>query len=77
MAPDAQDVAVLRVVVREGLSRDLAHELVHDIGAAIDQLAAGHHAEQPPTPAASAAPAHRRSSRVAKPRSTAKTRAVC
>jgi glutamate decarboxylase len=77
MAPDAEDISVLRVVVREGLSRDLAHELVHDIGAAIDQLAAGHPAEQPPTPVAAPAPAHRRSSRVAKPRSTAKTRAVC
>ena len=77
MAPNAEDIAVLRVVVREGLSRDLAHELVHDIGAAIDQLAAGHPAEQPPTPAASPAPSHRRSSRVAKPRSTVKTRAVC
>jgi glutamate decarboxylase len=78
MAPDAEDVEVLRVVVREGLSRDLASELVHDIGAAIDQLAAGQHPDQPPAPAATPAPAHRRgSSRVAKPRSTTKTRAVC
>jgi len=78
MAPDVEDVEVLRVVVREGLSRDLASELVHDIGAAIDQLAAGQHPDQPPAPAATPAPAHRRgSSRVAKPRSTTKTRAVC
>ena len=78
MAPDAEDVEVLRVVVREGLSRDLASELVHDIGAAIDQLAAGQHPDQPPAPAATPTPAHRRgSARVAKPRSTTKTRAVC
>jgi glutamate decarboxylase len=72
MAPDAEHVEVLRVVVREGLSRDLAYELVHDIGAAIDQLAAGHPIEQPsaPTP-------RRASSRVAKPRAQRKTRAVC
>ena len=78
MAPDAEDVEVLRVVVREGLSRDLASELVHDIGAAIDQLAAGQHPDQAPTPAATAAPTRRRgSARVAKPRSTTKTRAIC
>ncbi len=79
MAPDAEHVEVLRVVVREGLSRDLAYELVHDIGAAIDQLAAGHQLVQPTAPAAAPAPGHRRgSSRIAKPRSkTTKTRAVC
>jgi glutamate decarboxylase len=78
MAPDAEDVEVLRVVVREGLSRDLASELVHDIGAAIDHLSAGHEVPQPASPAATPAPGHRvGSSRVAGPRSKAKTRAVC
>ncbi len=78
MAPDAEHVEVLRVVVREGLSRDLAYELVHDIGAAIDQLAAGHPVVQPSAPAASPAPGHRRgATRMSKPRSKRKTRAVC
>ncbi len=78
MAPDAEDVEVLRVVVREGLSRDLASELVHDIGAAIDQLAAGQHPDQPPAPTPTPTPTHRRgSARVAKPHPTRKTRAVC
>jgi glutamate decarboxylase len=76
MAPDAEHIEVLRVVVREGLSRDLATELVHDIGAAIDELAAGHKVEQPTAPAG--APAHRRgATRVSKPRTAKKTRAVC
>jgi glutamate decarboxylase len=78
MAPDAEHVEVLRVVVREGLSRDLASELVADIGAAIDQLEAGHKPEQPPSPAASPAPGHRvGATRVARPRTKKKTRAVC
>ena len=38
LAPDAQDVAVLRVVVREGLSADMAAQLVDDFRAAIDHL---------------------------------------
>ncbi|MHB8219575.1 MAG: glutamate decarboxylase [Acidimicrobiales bacterium] len=41
MAPDAGDVAVLRVVVREGLSADMASELVTDIKAALEHLGAG------------------------------------
>jgi len=79
MAPDAEHIEVLRVVVREGLSRDLAFELVHDIGAAIEHLKTGNRPPQPSAPAASPAPGHRRgSSRVAAPRNTAKkTRGVC
>jgi len=42
MAPDAEDVAVMRVVVREGLSADMAAELVGDIRHAIDHLNAVH-----------------------------------
>ena len=38
MAPDAQDVEVLRVVVREGLSADMAVELMDDLRAACDHL---------------------------------------
>ena len=78
MAPDAEDVEVLRIVVREGLSRDLAAELVHDIGAALDQLAAGPPVVQPHGPAATPAPGHRRgATRLARPRPARKTRAVC
>ncbi len=78
MAPDAQDVEVLRIVVREGLSRDLAAELVDDIGAAIDHLAAGRGVDHPSSPAASPAPGHRvGSSRVVRSKRGTKTRAVC
>jgi glutamate decarboxylase len=38
MAPDAEDVAVLRVVVREGLSMDMATQLVKDVAAAVTRL---------------------------------------
>ncbi len=38
MAANAQDVSVLRVVVREGLSRDMAANLVLDIKTAIEHL---------------------------------------
>ena len=44
MAPDAQDVAVLRVVVREGLSRDMADLLIQDLEKAVE------HFEQHATP---------------------------
>ena len=40
MAPDAEDVAVLRIVVREGLSSDMASELIEDIKAAVAHLKA-------------------------------------
>jgi glutamate decarboxylase len=55
MAPDAEDVAVLRVVVREGLSADMAAELVADVKAALGHLAA--HGGAVPSPAASPKPA--------------------
>ncbi len=35
MAPNAQDVAVLRIVVREGLSRDMADLLINDLQNAV------------------------------------------
>jgi len=38
LAADAQAVAVLRIVVREGLSRDMADCLVTDVAAAIEHL---------------------------------------
>lgn len=38
MAPDAEDVAVLRVVVREGLSMDMATQLVKDVESAVTRL---------------------------------------
>jgi glutamate decarboxylase len=38
MAPDAQAVAVLRIVVREGLSRDMASALLGDITEAVHHL---------------------------------------
>ncbi len=40
MAPDAEATAVLRIVVREGLSRDMAGSLVSDIKDAIAHLSA-------------------------------------
>jgi glutamate decarboxylase len=43
MAPDAEHVAVLRIVVREGLSRDMAEELADDIERAVRRLRQGGH----------------------------------
>jgi glutamate decarboxylase len=40
MAADAESVSVLRIVVREGLSRDMADCLLADIVAALDHLRA-------------------------------------
>jgi glutamate decarboxylase len=78
LAPNAEEVEVLRIVVREGLSRDLADELVHDIGVALDQLATGAPVVQRHGPAATPAPEHRHgATRLARPRSEGKTRAVC
>jgi hypothetical protein len=59
MAADAESVAVLRIVVREGLSRDMADCLLADIVAAIDHLRASPraHAADPVNPPA--ANAHR------------------
>ncbi len=48
MAPDAEDVAVLRVVVREGLSRDMADMLLADILRAVDEFEGV--SPQPPMP---------------------------
>ncbi len=58
MAPDAQDVAVLRVVVREGLSYDLAEQLVDDLRAGVNHLQS-----QDAPSKASPVPTSRRSSR--------------
>ncbi len=41
MAPNAENIAVLRVVVREGLSRDLAQSLVEDLSHTIAHLEKG------------------------------------
>jgi glutamate decarboxylase len=50
MAADAESVSVLRIVVREGLSRDMASSLVDDIVGAATHLRAQYAAEHP-TPA--------------------------
>jgi glutamate decarboxylase len=80
MAPDAQHVQVLRVVVREGLSRDLARELVSDIDAALTHLAAGHrpdHVAGKPAGAAPTGNAGRKARPAKRGASSVKTRAVC
>ena len=41
MPPDMQDISVLRVVVRNGLSRDLAGILVDDLKSAVERLERG------------------------------------
>ena len=51
MAADAESVSVLRIVVREGLSRDMADCLLADIAAALTHLRAS-----PPPPAAAPEP---------------------
>ncbi|MDI9916781.1 glutamate decarboxylase [Rhodococcus sp. IEGM 1379] len=38
MPADAEDVAVLRIVLREGFSRDLAHKLVTTLASVVEQL---------------------------------------
>jgi glutamate decarboxylase len=57
MAANAESVSVLRIVVREGLSRDMADCLLADITAALTHLRA--HPPEPPDPApgSAAAPA--------------------
>lgn len=42
LAPNAEDIAVLRVVVREGLSRDMVEMLVADLRRAVEYLDAVH-----------------------------------
>ena len=54
MAPDAEHVSVLRIVVREGLSRDMADELATDIERAVERLRSGSHASLDGGPAGSA-----------------------
>jgi glutamate decarboxylase len=78
MAPNAQEVAVLRVVVREGLSLDMASELVEDLKAAVEHLSVG----APPAPARHHAPGRggkraRVSPAGGKPARAPKTRGVC
>jgi glutamate decarboxylase len=80
MAPDAQHVQVLRIVVREGLSRDLANELVGDIDAALRHLAEGHRPDHPagkPAGATPTASAGRKARPTKRETSSKKTRAVC
>jgi glutamate decarboxylase len=48
MPPKVQDLAVLRIVIREGFSRDLADMLLNDLRSAIAHFEAqsGHKAKQ-------------------------------
>jgi len=55
MAADAESVSVLRIVVREGLSRDMADCLLADIAAALTHLRA--FPPEPPAAAAASGPA--------------------
>ncbi len=48
MPPDATDVAVLRIVVREGFSMDLADSLIAELQKAVDHLVAFPPAHPPP-----------------------------
>ncbi|MGH8162192.1 MAG: glutamate decarboxylase, partial [Gammaproteobacteria bacterium] len=50
MPPNAEEVAVLRVVVREGFSRDLANMLLDDLKSVIADLDA-HPPSEPAKPA--------------------------
>ena len=81
MAPDAEDVAVLRVVVREGLSTDMAEELVSDVRAAVEWCGAAKAVPQPEPnrPASVAAGRGGRKGRPAPGRlnQAAKTRGTC
>jgi glutamate decarboxylase len=80
MAPDAQHVEVLRLVVREGLSRDLATELVGDIDAALRRLADGQRPDRAAGKPAAGRPngnAGRKGRPTKRGTTTAKTRAVC
>jgi glutamate decarboxylase len=89
MAADAQSVAVLRIVVREGLSRDMADCLVSDVTDAIAHLKANPTPVAAPTTPANAAThhaghhavashsAHHAAARVAVDKSDPQTKAVC
>jgi glutamate decarboxylase len=48
MPPDATDVAVLRIVVREGFSMDLADSLIAELQKAVDHLVAFPPVHPPP-----------------------------
>ena len=41
LPPNAQDIAVLRMVVKENFSRDMVGMLAHDVGLAMHALRAG------------------------------------
>ena len=81
MAPDAQDVAVLRIVVREGLSFDMGQQLLEDIGHACAQCTRRAVLRAPGSDQKPAVHAGRggRQARpgVRPPRVTAKSRRVC
>jgi glutamate decarboxylase len=83
MAADAESVAVLRIVVREGLSRDMAGVLVEDLAAAVRYLSTHPAPVDPapvdvPAPVAPASPAaHHPIARVPVAKSDPKTKAVC
>ena len=49
MPPKVEDLAVLRIVIREGFSRDLADMLLNDLRSAIAHFDAqpGHKAKKP------------------------------
>jgi glutamate decarboxylase len=47
LPPNAQEVAVLRMVVKENFSRDMAEMLVDDFAAALEHIAARHPAARP------------------------------
>ena len=51
MPDDATDVAVLRIVVREGFSMDLADSLLDELRKAVDHLQAFPPAQPPPAAA--------------------------
>jgi hypothetical protein len=75
MAPNAENLAVARIVVREGFSRDLAAELADDITTAIGRLAGGGRPGLARPPVAAKRKAAR--SRVSGTAPGAKTNAVC
>jgi glutamate decarboxylase len=92
MAPDAEDVAVLRVVVREGLSMDMATQLVKDVANAVTRLRGapqsvqhgaervvhrGEPAQEAPQPAGAPAAGGRHGRPKPPVRATTKTAGIC
>ncbi|QSR86054.1 glutamate decarboxylase [Candidatus Methylacidiphilum infernorum] len=47
MPPEAQNIAVMRIVIREGFSRDMADVLFHDIKTAVEELRTQTRSRQP------------------------------